>query len=1307
MADHNISIDVKLMSEKVISELKGIRDYLNGIKANSNITINIKAPNLSNISKELSAIKQDFGNFAEGLGVGLGEGFQAILDKLDEIHGKKVEPEVDTSGLEDAGEKADEMADKFEKAASVLQMMSGVFSTLSIASSALGDFGGMFADSVSAMSNMVSLDALGTAKRYLTAMATKAVTGQISGIIERYDIMNTFSDYMELAGVSESVANESLSRVDQSIRGIPIGLDEAAFRLRKYQMYMGDIDRATNFTIGIQKAITAGGASEQMKTTAYTQIDRLLATGKLGQSRQWLSLFNGLGVSLKFLKEELALDPTADLKTVAADLASGAISTDAFIRAIERLADNEGLDRALEIYKGTIEAWQSNINNAIKRGGQNIMENVNSVMEDTLGYGITGVMKNIRDGIDTASKEAGQYIKDNPQHVRTIRGAVEVLLDRVMTLDGGRFVENVIKNIGGIANVISQIIGQFPKGFLEDFVSFAMTWAGPLSAVMKAAQSGFGVVLGVFDRLNKMDISKLISKITREIERMAKIVSKLLGMIPDGLLGDLMAFGLVWGKPLAKVFSGIATALSAVSASLMNMSMGGNGGLLGTLLGWIIGNPGAAAILAGVAAGIGAIAIATSHFNDALNERIEERHINAREVLKIDELEGSLEQYDTLNETIKQHAQSYQEDISSIQGNAEAAKILVDEVFGLYAKLDELEGPEQERERSKVLQQLAQDLEELKALEPGIDLSQLLTGSIDMSAAQDLQELTEAYIDMVAAEAEMLEVQDALEEAYADKGAARRAKRSAEKDMLHYRDELVQRERTLDAIEKQYGIGKYSDDSTNIGYGLDEAGIRLTAAEQAEWDDAIARRNEAQLAYNTAEEGFNKTIEAEKEADEYLQTVRDDMTDVINQQREYANTDMSAVMSDEAKAAKEEAEEISALAQAYGELEEAAVESIKSQIDLFKELNTEQEKSLDTLNQNINANTGRAAQQRDYSSSIRRGLENIDLTNDQKAYLAWYAAELLGENETTGLGELAGALGMVDQNGNLTPEGRAALEPIMASAIRGSRVEGVSQTTAENLAWFEATYEAGGDTEIATQSQEEFQLSIDGVTESEKDSIKPTQELSKEQKNLGKTGQEAAKGTQSVAEGIKQAGSAASSQSGNISAISSSFHSVRSAALTATIAVAALAAAINSLHDKSITIAVNMKNGGAIKAAATNIWGSVFHPAWGGMLDYLAGGGHPGIAKGTDIVPAWLTPGEFVMRRSAVGLFGSNFMKRVNAMDIGGAFDALMQRVSNPMNHGYGNTYNRDNHATVNNYFYGDGGQGYSQRKAYRYAGSL
>nr|OTP50358.1 hypothetical protein A5881_001782 [Enterococcus termitis] len=87
-----------------------------------------------------------------------------------------------------------------------------------------------------------------------------------------------------------------------------------------------------------------------------------------------------------------------------------------------------------------------------------------------------------------------------------------------------------------------------------------------------------------------------------------------------------------------------------------------------------------------------------------------------------------------------------------------------------------------------------------------------------------------------------------------------------------------------------------------------------------------------------------------------------------------------------------------------------------------------------------------------------------------------------------------------------------------------------------------------------------------------------------------------------------------------------------------------------------------------VKVGATNKNKSLItpiYPAKGGLVpDYLASGGLAGIfkKKGTDTVPAMLTPGEFVQRRAAVSTFGMDFMNKVNNLDVRGAFSALTGR---------------------------------------------
>ena len=87
-----------------------------------------------------------------------------------------------------------------------------------------------------------------------------------------------------------------------------------------------------------------------------------------------------------------------------------------------------------------------------------------------------------------------------------------------------------------------------------------------------------------------------------------------------------------------------------------------------------------------------------------------------------------------------------------------------------------------------------------------------------------------------------------------------------------------------------------------------------------------------------------------------------------------------------------------------------------------------------------------------------------------------------------------------------------------------------------------------------------------------------------------------------------------------------------------------------------------------------------FKFAKGGPV-YLKKGGQPIVMKpsGTDTVPAMLTPGEYVMKRSAVKNAGQSFMDKVNNMDLKGAFKELSTRYGSHV----GNVVNKN--VTINN----------------------
>lgn len=107
--------------------------------------------------------------------------------------------------------------------------------------------------------------------------------------------------------------------------------------------------------------------------------------------------------------------------------------------------------------------------------------------------------------------------------------------------------------------------------------------------------------------------------------------------------------------------------------------------------------------------------------------------------------------------------------------------------------------------------------------------------------------------------------------------------------------------------------------------------------------------------------------------------------------------------------------------------------------------------------------------------------------------------------------------------------------------------------------------------------------------------------------------------------------------------------------------------------------------------------GKNFKFAKGGPV-YLKRGGQPIVMKpsGTDTVPAMLTPGEYVMKRSAVKNAGQSFMDKVNNMDLKGAFKELSTRYGSHVGSVVNKSVtinNNDNRVTNNSIAFNEGNE--------------
>lgn len=95
---------------------------------------------------------------------------------------------------------------------------------------------------------------------------------------------------------------------------------------------------------------------------------------------------------------------------------------------------------------------------------------------------------------------------------------------------------------------------------------------------------------------------------------------------------------------------------------------------------------------------------------------------------------------------------------------------------------------------------------------------------------------------------------------------------------------------------------------------------------------------------------------------------------------------------------------------------------------------------------------------------------------------------------------------------------------------------------------------------------------------------------------------------------------------------------------------------LDSLKDKQVQIDIAYRSYGVAEANRARAMSSLY--AGGGVV--YAAGGHPGMARGTDTVPAWLTPGEMVLNKGQQ----QNLFDAIDSGAIGGRAP-VQQNVTN------------------------------------------
>ncbi len=1230
----------------------------------------------------------------------------------------EAEAAAQTNAMADAAARAE------ERYQAVLNVIDGISSALSGAASGVGlvnDFASGIFSTFGNVGDMFSFSILDKALDTITSMITQNITGNLDRIASRYDIMSTFDQYMALMGIPQADASNSLSRLNESILGLPIGLDEAAYRLRRYQMFIGDIDKATDFTIGIQRAIMAGGANEQMRNMSYNQIERLLTTGELTNKRQWMSLLNGLGVSVQFIAEELG---HADMngKELAAALYTGKISTDEFLGAITSLgrgtsAAAQRLNSALDIYKGTLESWASNIEFAFIRGGTNTLDAINRMLVVETDVSVVGYMEKFRDAVNVAFAEMQQWIDENPDSFVINFEALTNLKDSLSRFSIGDIAEEALENTAGFINAIATALNNFDADKTESFIAFGISIAKPLATIGKYAGE-LGVAMGVVERFEGHDWSNLFSKISENINDISNITSGLLNMIPDELMDELLAFGLTDGIVIYTGLTWMSKGFNALHSAIEWFADHGGWSTFGQL---------------GIA--IGLVAGAIAYYNSVKAE-MDTKYNFA-------DLEKAISDSQAIRENIHDIYKDFDDELSKIGSQSEKAEELLNKIGALDDAVA--------RGDASAVSKLQTTVEQWNRLFPEISLT------IDENTRQ-LDENSRAVTENAESYAKALErirTVNAYQDYLTD----------LQKAQIDLNGQIAIIERALDSARKN-NTEQWLDEWGNIqrnpllhfinyllpdwdllhmGSGFTEAEVNklLDELEQAKAEGKILEDQ-----YNAAEEALNGLLTAEDETAKAAEEVVQAQQDVASGSNQVTN------------ALQEQADALDALTEKYKGYATTAYDSMRSAVAAFNEIKPK-DKDYD-FNFVLKNNAEKMVEVQQAGQVLMDEVAKAITSGGETDMLLEYVSDLFAsQNYDAIIAAAANAsAGNIMSDVETYAKGLSAIGPSsQMSALMQSLNDDFATTmvgvfAGEIPVWGEAwsalfdqynsemqslvdAYgydpETGAFLNVDTSNFETAMQALDDFThkyfgngeDSEDDTATAAfsylQELIAEMSEttlpensdayealgiavnafnndaltpLTQQQADAAQETENHKTKMNELSIEASNDISTLNEYASAVNSVEGALNAAATAAGNLASALSSIPTVAPSFEIP-----SIPSVAPSVAPSFF--ASGGPVD--------GVFKGGDSVPAFLTPGEFVVRRKVAQALGKNFLQHLNNMNIPAAVESLMRGVNIPMGHGivaYDNRRYNDNHATINQNIVTNN-PAFTYRRASRFVGAL
>lgn len=272
--------------------------------------------------------------------------------------------------------------------------------------------------------------------------ALNMVTEGFGGAFERYDTMQNYAKSLKALGLDadetfkvfskQDKALTAIENLNESVLGLPTGLDEIVAAQKVYAGATGEMIKSTKTAIAANNAFLASGmgAREQRFMQRYLVS---LASGAELTTMQWQSMGRIAPLAMRAVAEELKY---ADYAKFTEDVQKGTIAGEEFLEAFIKVGTEGKVQAAANVMKTTYEGLVANIQNATKRMGEGVLKmlddvftkyNGRNLIQNLLGFDAEGneVGGGIKHFINSISDGLQGWVKAHPEEILKFFDAIK------------------------------------------------------------------------------------------------------------------------------------------------------------------------------------------------------------------------------------------------------------------------------------------------------------------------------------------------------------------------------------------------------------------------------------------------------------------------------------------------------------------------------------------------------------------------------------------------------------------------------------------------------------------------------------------------------------------------------------------------------------------------------------------------------------------------------------------------------------------------------------------------------------------